>query len=352
MHNTLYLRTIKRADHTVFAVDSGQKTYYDPQFRKRLPYASGQQIKRCVIEAVNASFGTAGSATTFIFDLNNKEEIGEGEAYGTCNPQDADQLLAGWMKAPKGGKERTLKRRSPLSVSAMRPIHPLMGQTSKENLTYDRSNHPANNIVVRNPNGEPMSPEEVSDLLEGKDRSLNRKWIPDNARATGLFVQDIAIDLRRLYSVALNPMEPEISEATEQQLRREGWVEIDTVFGRALLAPAKMREQVAKALAAALIDWRITTNQSRTFSLMETLAIAVSTSARNIGTAIRAELAEFDDEDQPRSVNVVIEEHLSGVQAFISPAAKGYVFATGYKATALDDAEQYLNGLLKYSPEG
>ena len=350
MPSTVYLRTLKRADHTVFAVDSGQKTYYDPQFRKKLPYASGQQIKRCLIEAINDSLGTAGSATTFIFDLNKKREIGEGEAYGTCNPRDADQLLAGWMKAPKGGKERTLKRRSPLSVSAMRPIHPLMGQTSKENLTYDRSNHPANNIVVRNPKGEPMSPEEVSEVLQGKDRSLNRKWIPDNARATGLFVQDIAIDLRRLYSVALNPMEPEISEETEQQLRKEGWEEIDTVLGKALLAPPGMREEVAEALANALIDWRITTNQSRTFSLMETLAVAVSTSARNIGTAIRAELAEFDDEDQPRTVNVVIEEDLSSVQTFVSPAAKGYVFATGYSPSALDEAVKYLHELLKYAP--
>lgn len=348
MTSTIYLRTLKRADHTVFAVDKGQKTYYDPQFRKALPYASGQQIKRCIIEAVNEALGTAGSPTTFVFDLNKKKELGEGEAYGTCNPKDADQLLTGWMKAPKGGKERTLKRRSPLSVSAMRPIHPLMGGTSKENLTYDRSNHPANNIVVRTPGGEPMDIEDVKDLLRGKDRSLNRKWIPDNARATGLFVQDIAIDLRRLYTVSLNPMEPEINEETESQLREEGWKEVSTIFGKALLAPATMREQVAEVLAKALIDWRITSNQSRTFSLMETLAVAVSSSARNIGTAIRAELAEFDDEDQPRSVNVVIEEQLSNVKSFVSPTAKGYVFATGYKATALDEAERELLKLLKY----
>ena len=346
MSNTIYLRTLKRADHTVFAVDSGQKTYYDPQFRKRLPYASGQQVKRCVIEAINDALDTAGSPTTFIFDLNKKKEIGEGEAYGTCNPRDTDQLLAGWMKAPKGGKERTLKRRSPLSVSAMRPIHPLMGQTTRENLTYDRSRHPANNIVVRDVNGQPMDDVAIAELLQGKDRSLNRKWIPDNARATGLFVQDIAIDLRRLYTVSLNPMEPEISEQTEKQLREEGWAEVETVFGKALQAPAKMRVQVAEALATALLDWRITSNQSRTFSLMETLAVAISPSARNIGTSIRAELAGFDDEDQPRSVNVIIEEGLNSVKSFVSPVAKGYVFANSYSATALDRAESCLSSLL------
>ena len=46
-----------------------------------------------------------------------------------------------------------------------------------------------------------LTSEEIEALLEGKDRSLSRKWIPDNRRAGGLFVMDIAIDLRRLFCV-------------------------------------------------------------------------------------------------------------------------------------------------------
>ena len=31
MH-TIYIRTLKKADHTVFCVADGQKTYFDPQY--------------------------------------------------------------------------------------------------------------------------------------------------------------------------------------------------------------------------------------------------------------------------------------------------------------------------------
>lgn len=41
--------------------------------------------------------------------------------------------------------------------------------------------------------------------------NLYRKWIPDNTRATGLFVYDVAIDLRRLFCVPTNQLEPEIT---------------------------------------------------------------------------------------------------------------------------------------------
>ena len=39
--NTVYIRTLKRAEHTVFNVSDGQKYYYDSQFGRRIPYSSG-----------------------------------------------------------------------------------------------------------------------------------------------------------------------------------------------------------------------------------------------------------------------------------------------------------------------
>ncbi len=52
MQHTLYIRTLKKAEHTVFCVSDGQKTYYDPQFNRLIPYSSGQQIKRAVMDAL------------------------------------------------------------------------------------------------------------------------------------------------------------------------------------------------------------------------------------------------------------------------------------------------------------
>lgn len=48
----IYLRGLKHAEFTVFCVSDGQKSYFDPQFRVYVPYSSGQQVKRSVLEAL------------------------------------------------------------------------------------------------------------------------------------------------------------------------------------------------------------------------------------------------------------------------------------------------------------
>lgn len=334
--STIYIRTLKRAEHTVFCVADGQKTYYDPQFNRRIPYSSGQQVKRSLVDALSKALNEVPSPTTFLFDVNNKGEMKEGEVYATCDPSFADQLLGGWMKAAKGGKDRTIKRRSPLSISSMRGLHPLLAGVDSENISFDRSDRPNNEVIVRNEKGDALSDNEIAELLSGKDRSLSRKWIPDNRRATGLFVQDMAIDLRRLFCVSLNKLEPEITEETETKLREAGWQEAETVFGTCLVAPKEQREKLAKALAYAIINWTITSNQSRTFSLMETLAVSISDNANKIAGSIRAKLKE----EEENKAEPIIEEDMAGVESFVTLQAGGYIRTKKETVDALDKAEQ------------
>lgn len=336
--NTIYIRTLKRAEHTVFNVSDGQKYYYDPQFNRRIPFSSGQQVKRSLIDSLCAAINQTPSPTTFLFDVNKQKELEEGEVYATCDPTYADQLFGGWMKAAKGGKERTLKRRSPLSISAMRALHPLLAGMDSENATFDRSERPNNKVIVRDEKGNELSEDQIVTFLEGKDRSLSRKWIPNNSRATGLFVFDIAIDLRRLFTVSLNSFEPEMADTTIQKLKDEGWIESKNVFGPCLVAPKSLRDEWIKGLAHAIINWRITSNQSRTFSLMDTLAIAISENANLVAGSIRAKLSEEDS----RKADPIIDEKLAGVETFISLQAGGYILTKGETADALDRAEQAL----------
>lgn len=336
--NTIYIRTLKRAEHTVFCVADGQKFYYDPQFNRRIPYSSGQQVKRSLIDSLSSALNEIPSPTTFLFDVNTKGELKEGEVYATCDPSYADQLLGGWMKASKGGKDRTIKRRSPLSISAMRGLHPLLASIDSENVSFDRSDRPNNNVIVRDEKDNELTNDQITELLAGKDRSLSRKWIPENKRASGLFVQDMAIDLRRLFCVSLNKLEPEITEETEARLREDGWEDTETVFGRCLVAPKVQREKLAKALAYAIINWTITSNQSRTFSLMETLAVSVSDNANKIAGSIRAKLKE----DEDSKAEPIIEEDLPGVESFVTLQAGGYIRTKKETADALDRAEQSL----------
>ena len=338
MNNTIYIRTLKRAEHTVFCVENGQKTYYDPQFNRRIPYSSGQQVKRSIIDSLSSFLNENPAPTTFLFDVNKNGEMKEGEVFATCDPSYADQLLGGWMKAAKGGKDRTIKRRSPLSISTMRGLHPLLSGVDSENISFDRSERSNNKVIIRNEKNEELSEEQIAELLEGKDRSLSRKWIPDNRRATGLFVQDIAIDLRRLFCVLLNPIEPEITDDTEKKLRTEGWVESKNIFGKSLVAPTSVRERLIPALAEAIIEWSITSNQSRTFSLMETLAVSISDNANRIAGSIRAKLSEeVDNKAYP-----VVEEELEGVSTFVTLAGGGYLRTKYESVDALEKAKQLL----------
>lgn len=339
---TIYIRTLKRAEHTVFCVQDGQKYYYDSQFNRRIPYSSGQQIKRSVFDKLSSIINEQPAPTTFLFDVNNKGELKEGEVFATCDPAYPDQLFGGWMKASKGGNEKTLKRRSPLSISAMRGLHPLLAGVDNENISFDRSDRSNNQVIVRNEKGESLTTEQIEELLTGKDRSLSRKWIPDNRRAGGLFVQDIAIDMRRLFSVALNPFEPEISSQTEARLREAGWIESANVFGPCLVAPIAIREKLIPALAEAIIEWSITSNQARTFSLMETLAVTISENANKIAASIRAKLSEEED----NKAYPIVEEELNGVFSYVTLAAGGYIRTKSESYDALDKAKEKIVELL------
>ncbi len=340
--NTIYIRTLKRAEHTVFCVADGQKYYYDSQFNRRIPFSSGQQVKRSLIDSLCEAINQTPSPTTFLFDVNKQKELKEGEVYGTCDPTYADQLFGGWMKASKGGTERTLKRRSPLSISAMRALHPLLAGLEKEAGSFDRSERPNNVVIVRDEKGNELSDDEIVSVLEGKDRSLSRKWLNASDRVAGLFVVDFAIDLRRLFTVSTNSFEPEMADATIEKLKNEGWRESKNVFGPCLVAPSGLREEWIKGLAKAIIDWRITSNQSRTFSLMDTLAISISDSANLIAASIRAKLSEEDS----KKAEPIIDENLKGTETFIALQAGGFIHTKGETADALDKAEQKLIDLM------
>ena len=362
MNNVIYIRTLKRAEHTVFNVANGQKHYYDVQFNRRMPFSSGQQVKRSIIDSFSESSNTIPSPTTFLLDVDKQSKLKEGEVYGTCDPSYPDQLFGGWMKAAKGGKDRTLKRRSPLSISAMRPLHPLLAgmdsYTIKDNRrvsgeagSFDRSDRTNNIVIVRDAKGNELNEEQIISLLQvegNTDRSLTRKWLNPADRASGLFVSDIAIDLRRLFCVSLNSFEPEMADDTIEKLKEEGWKESKNVFGPCLVAPSKLREEWAKALASALVNWKITSNQSRTFSLMDSLAISISDNANLIAGSIRAKLSEEDSgKAQP-----IIEENMKGVDTFVALQASGYIPTTTESVDAMEKAEQEIyNRIMAFDHE-
>ena len=343
MNPYIYLRTLKHAEHTVFCVQDGQKTYYDNQFNRVVAYSSGQQVKRSILDAFTSALNVPMAPITFNYNVTVKKELENKEPWSPCDPSYIDQLIGGWMRAGNG---ITVKRRSPLSISAMRPIHPLLARVDKENLTFDRSDRPDSNPVIVRIAGrdEPLSSDEIDKFLKENNRTLPRRnWIPENTRTSGLFIFDIAIDLRTLFSVSVNQHEPELSLEIIEKLKLKGWVESENVFGKCLVLPKAEREKVIPALAHAILNWRITSNQARTFSLMETLAVALSDNANKIAGAIRAKLTE--DGDSPKAKPIIDET--AGASVFVTLPCASYVVTVNESSDALDKAELQLTNMLK-----
>lgn len=347
----IYLRGLRHVDHSVFAVNNGQKHFIDPQFGRKMAYSSGQQVKRSIMEALNLPF----AAITFNWEIDKKGKAEMKEPHSPCDPSFPDQLLGGYMKAEKD--TFTVKRRSPLSISAMRPLHPLLGGLEGDNyaepVAFDRSSKPESHIVkvsVLDDNNKrvELSKDELDTWLKDNRRNLPPKYYNPNGqtRASGLFVYDIAIDLRTLFCVSTNKLEPELFPETEEKLRSEGWIEGENIFGKCLLPPKEKRGKMINALAAALINWRITSNQARTFSLMETVAIAISDNANQIAFAIRGDLR--DDTEKQRAVPRI--DQSVKAEFFITPIAASYVVGSQGSADALDKAEQRLIDLMSAFP--
>lgn len=337
-----YLRTLRHVDHTVFTVAEGQKYYWENQFLRQVAYASGQQVKRQIIEEVLRTMGKDPVPVTFYFEA---PKLNEKEATTPADPNYVDQLLGGWMVTQAKGKGRTIKRRSPLSISAMRPLHPLLSSMSTELISFDRSDRPdIHKVVVKDSGGNELTEEQITELLAGSDRSLRRKWIPEdkNKRATGLFIYDVAIDLRTLFSISKNKLEPELSEEKIEELKADGWVESKNAFGECLVAEENKRKEIISALSHALLNWRITTNQSRTFSPMEVLAVAISDNANKIAGAIRAKLSE--DTEKQHAIPVI--DDTAGADLYIALPCDGYISGAHGTANALEDAEKKLAELM------
>ncbi len=335
----LYLRGLRQVDHTVFCVADGQKTYRDPQTGREMPYSSGQQVKRSVLDELTAVLEEARAPITFNFTLSkksNKNEFSQGEPWSPCDPAFVDQLIGGWMRA---GKEAApVKRRSPLSISAMRPLHPSLATLGKEDITFDRSDHPEHHTIrVVDEQGNEVSRQEFLDALQAANRNAPmRIWIPGDKvgpRASGLFVYDVAIDLRTLFSVSLNTSEPELAADTAARLRSDGWQE--STDKTRLICPRERREEIVPALAHSLINWRVTSNQSRTYSPQNTLAFAISGNANRLGAAIRAELTEASEFRRAEPVLDTLE----GVNVYTALTAKAYIREAIASRDALEQAE-------------
>ena len=315
MKQKIFIRGVRKIENGVFAVDkNGQKQYYDAEFGVWVPFASGQQVKRCVIEKSSDILDLKMSTVEFIFKASTenvskgkKKKLAEHIAKQTCNPSDFDQLIGGYMNTELG-----VKRTSPLSLNAFVPLHVFLCTTNKELISFDRRN--SNGIYsFYDDKNNPTTPEEIQKVLETGEieKAKAMKYIPDNKRANGLFRFDIEIDINRLFAVDLSEYNPEIKKEMEEELVAKGWQYNKEKTH--LLMPEDKRPAIIDAIAYAVVHWTFNSNKSRTLNANSTLAVAITDKPNDVTRAIRAKIVD----EENKKAKMVLD--FSKGNVFISP---------------------------------
>lgn len=354
----LHIRILKKVDFSVFCVDSSQKTYYDPTMGVVLPYSSGQQVKKSIINTLLNELDIEYAPLIFTF-AKEGEKLKQKELIQTCDPSYFDQLIGGWMTAPdKKNTEKddddtlVLSRRSPLSISAMSPVHPLLASVAiEEVITFDRTESNTESMVVKDGKKILEGDELIKFLEQSNSKLTKRKAAAFKAkRATGLFKIDIAIDLKKLFRVPTRINDIEIKQSTINKLMESGWKKINIGSGEFLELPKEHHEEVANAVAESIIRWRITSNQSRTFDVMSTLTTVVANRADVISNSVYGEL--YNDKNDKNRAKLVIDQSNPNAKFFSNNILKGYLTDVETSASANDQAVEYIkNSILDYYNE-
>ena len=161
-------------------------------------------------------------------------------------------------------------------------------------------------------------------------------------RANGIFVYDIAVDLDRIFKISTNQYDPELTSERIEELKEAGWKEEDGY----LIVPADRQKEIVDALASAIVNWRITSNQSRTFSPQGNMAIAISKNANKIVNAIRADLDNTSEQYRYKA-HAVIDNSIKDVDLFVTLSAQGYIPNITGTATAIEDAAAKIKSVLE-----
>lgn len=350
----LYIRGLKKVNFTVFCVDDKQKVYYDKLTNTYNAYSSGQQVKRCIMESFLENLDLPHAPLTFDFEVD-KTKLQQKEVTQPCDPTYPDQLIGGWMSTPAKGvsaDSNSYKHRSPLSISPMIPLHPFLSGLNEESIiTFDRSESNVEKIRVRekvsNENYNFLDEDQIKEFMAKNNATISKRKLAGGAekRANGLYSFDLAIDLRKLFRVSLAINDKEMSDETIEKLIDVGWIEKETNTGKVLQLPEQFHEDYAESIADAIINWQITSNQSRTYDAMPVVAIAVSTNANEIPNAIMGEVVEGE-----RKANLVIDDEYPNTNVFAMPLLRSFS-PNGVETskTALEDAKNEIRDkILEY----
>lgn len=349
--NSLYIRSIREIDMAVLGVgEDGQKSFYDPISGKRVPYITGQQGKFGIVEKILQTLGASPAEMIIVHRPDKDGKFKEGEIYfEDPDPSHPEIWARGHMKNVKRQKSKDgtktkkskktsgesseedseeqdttiIKRRSFMSSSSMVPLNSRVIELSKSrgSVCVDRSSSAQFHKLMLDENGRNILFDDVQDE-DIRNRMKPRKYNgSEKSMIHGIMVHDLALDMDRIFAISCQKVEPEVSPKVLERLRSSGWVNIfHPQIGDMVYLPKEFQAALTESLAEAIVSWRVTSNQSQHFTLMNTLAMTVSTNANEVKSCVIPVFTK-NDFDKDVLVNFDIEETKDS-KVFVSKSIK------------------------------
>jgi hypothetical protein len=339
MKSKLYIRCLRKANKLKFSVgENGTKTYWDKEFNTNLGYASGQQAKRCIKESMLENLELEHSIIEFLWNKEGKEGIVKTSA----DPNDIDQLIFGYMRT-----DINVGKTTAISCGGILPLHPYLASTFKDSGTMDYTESTKSKIMISDidKNG-PVEFETVLDkIAESKLNTFKTsKFLNPEVLINGIYKYDVQIDLGKLFSVDLVRYKKEIDLSIVDSLLEKGWL-YNTNKTR-LLLPKQKRDEIADAIAKAIVDFELRSNIGRYYESFTTFAVIVSDSPRKLDETIYAEIVD----ESTRTANLVVNDY-EGL--FTSPLIKEHYFGIHNDTKTIDNGIEKISELIKnYNYEG
>lgn len=314
----IYFKGVRNVECGKICVADGQKTYYDPIGNVSVPYGSASQTKRQIMEKACSDMELSVVNYEYTVDKNGVPK--QAQSITQNNPIFVDLLLGGYMTTKNKedeSKNETLKRTSPLNISAFVPTSSKLVTLSRKLMGTSSKDDKRTNVVLKFNNNQVIDGEEAKQWLDDNNRKKTTFTFYDEM-FSGLFKYEVAIDKETLFSVSINGYEKEISDATKEQMIAEGWELGTNSYGDCLIAPKAVREIVAKKLARAIVEWEHNSNQSTHYSMATTTICSVSYSPRQCANSI---YVTTDDDNKSRLVaDIDYNENI-----FVEKSAKNLV---------------------------
>jgi len=332
---------------TLFCVGKeGQKRVYDKTYGKYLAYSSGQQQKTTRVNEVCELLGIP--LADFVFYYNEKHK--QASKGISQDPRHVEAMTRGYMNVTTNN----IKRESPLNISTMFPIHPLLVESIDDLIAVGHGVREKSFTLIQEKKktkkaGEDDDESEKSDgsKTEGKYEEVPKttdeykKFLDEMADTRkkgiehslaggklltrGVFERYIEIDLTRLFAFNNDILLPskEIAAEYMDAIIKDGWKEVDTkLYGKMFIVPKSIRDKYIPAIAEALVMALPNTNQSSSYSVGEIVATAVSYDASENSYAIVCE-------ENNETANVILDKD-AGSKLFITPIAKSSRIFAGY----------------------